>query len=281
MVLGGSNDENEPYSSTKIFSPTGRSWSDGPLMLRAGAIDAVTLQDGAVLAAGRGRAEILDRGATSWRRSTPPPGNFLLDRLFLLESGDVLAKGEWHDEPELPVFLRFDPGGEIWGTIEPPDVFRPELVALASGSLLVLGDNEGGGRVERYNAKTGKWREPAQMRTGRTRAQVTLLQDGRVLVAGGVELLSEPVDGGYSVTEGAALDSTEIYDPAADAWTSGPRLLRARQGGQAITLGDGSVLVFGGYVATPPEPANPDTGTPGPCPTPLANTERLFGDPTG
>ena len=180
----------------------------------------------------------------------------------------MLAKGEWHDEPELPVFLRFDPGGEIWGTIEPPDVFRPELVALASGSLLVLGDNEGGGRVERYNAKTGKWREPAQMRTGRTRAQVTLLQDGRVLVAGGVELLSEPVDGGYSVTEGAALNSTEIYDPAADAWTSGPRLLRARQGGQAITLGDGSVLVFGGYVATPPEPANPDTGTPGPCPTP-------------
>ena len=85
MVLGGSNDENEPYSSTKIFSPTGRSWSDGPLMLRAGAIDAVTLQDGAVLAAGRGRAEILDRGATSWRRSTPPPGNFLLDRLFLLK----------------------------------------------------------------------------------------------------------------------------------------------------------------------------------------------------
>lgn len=280
MVLGGSNDQSQPFSSTKIYSPSDRSWSDGPLMLRARAKDAVTLQDGSVLAVGQGRAEILDRGATAWRRSPPPPSTLFFDRL-LLASGDVLATGEWDDEPGIPVFMRFDPDRETWHAIEPPDVLRPEPVALADGSLLALGDDEGGGHVQRYDSKTGTWGEPAQMGTGRIRAQVTLLRDGRVLVAGGVELRSEPVDGGYSVTEVAPLDSTEIYDPATDTWTPGPRLLGARQGGHAITLADGSVLVFGGYVEKPPEPGIPDTGTPGRCPTPLATTERLFGDPTG
>jgi hypothetical protein len=113
------------------------------------------------------------------------------------------------------------------------------------------------------------------MATGRIRAQVTRLRDGRVLAAGGVKLISQPVEGGYSVTEGAPLDSTEIYDPSTDKWSPGPPLLAPRQSGHAITLADGSVLVFGGYVESPPEEPNPDTGTPGPCPEPLATTERL------
>jgi len=109
---------------------------------------------------------------------------------------------------------------------------------------------------------------------GRIRAQTALLGDGRLLVMGGVPLISQAVEGGYQVTEGKALATTEIYDPAADSWSAGPSLHSARQGGQAIALTDGSVIVFGGYVKTPKD-ANPDTGTPGPCPTPLATTERL------
>jgi hypothetical protein len=77
------------------------------------------------------------------------------------------------------------------------------------------------------------------------------------------------------VTEGPALDSTEIYDPVADAWAPGPSLAEPRQDGHALALADGSVLVFGGYQEAPEQPPIVDTGTPGPCPEPLATTERL------
>ena len=113
------------------------------------------------------------------------------------------------------------------------------------------------------------------MAQGRIRQQMTLLSDGRVLVAGGVELRPTPVEGGTSVTEGPPLASTEIYDPRADDWTASPSLLEPRQDGHAVTLIDGSVLVFGGYTATPEGQPGSDTGTPGPCPEPLASSERL------
>jgi hypothetical protein len=275
MVLVASNPQSQPYSSTKLYSPTARAWSDGPLMLRAGAIDAVTLADGSVFAVGRARAEILGPGAAAWRRSTPPPSSFRVERLRLLTGGDVLAVGERDDEPGLTALLLFDVDKATWRSFPAPDVLRPQFIPLANGASLALGDDEGGGHVQRYDPASTSWAEPAQMAQGRTRAQVTVLPDGRVLVAGGVPLTSSAVDGGYSVTEGPALASTEIYDPATDSWSAGPSLLGPRQGGQAITLGDGSVLVFGGYVESPPPDTSPDTGTPGPCPTPLATSERL------
>jgi hypothetical protein len=191
----------------------------------------------------------------------------------------VLAVGEWEDEPGLTGLMSFDPDQESWQRFAAPDVLRPEPVALPRGSVLALGDDEGGGHVQRYDPASGEWVDAAQMATGRIREQVAVLPDGRVLVIGGVPLDSEAVDGGYSVTEGAPLTSTEIYDPATDTWSPGPSLLSARQGGHATTLADGSVLVFGGYAETPSQEPSPDTGTPGPCPEPLATTERLYLSP--
>jgi hypothetical protein len=149
------------------------------------------------------------------------------------------------------------------------------MVALPDGSILAIGDDEGGAHIQRYDASTKRWVEPKQMSQPRVRPQLTLLSDGRVLAAGGVELKVDTVEGGTSVTEGAPLATTEIYDPATDTWSAGPALLSPRQAGHAITLPDGSVVVFGGFVESPPGDDNPDTGTPGPCSTPLATTERL------
>jgi len=273
MVLGGTNPDSQPYSSTKVYAPTGRSWADGPLMLRAGATQAVTLPNGDVLAVGPDRAEMLKAGATAWKAVKGPAGLESVDA-FLVSAGDPVLFGEGADGSG-PVLRRFDVAGQTWTSIEAPNVLRPQLVALADGSMLAFGDDEGGARVERYDPAKKTWIEPKQMSQGRVRPQVTLLPDGRVLVAGGVELRSEPVDGGYSVTEGAPLASTEIYDPTADSWSAGPALLSPRQAGHAMTPPDGSVVVFGGFVESPPGDDNPDTGTPGPCSTPLATTERL------
>lgn len=65
---------------------------------------------------------------------------------------------------------------------------------------------------------------------------VTAVADGRLLVFGGGSAQSR------------ALRSTEIYDPAHDAWTRGPELIEARWDHEAPLLGDGSVLVAGGWV---------------------------------
>ena len=273
MVLGGTNPDSQPYSSTKLYAPTNRSWTDGPLMLRAGATQAVTLPNGDVLAVGPGRAEILEAGSTAWKTVKAPAGLESVDAL-LVSAGSPVLFGEGADGSG-PALRRFDTAGRTWTSIDPPDVLRPELVALADGSILAFGDDEGGAHIQRYDASTKKWIEPKQMSQPRIRPQVTLLSDGRVLAAGGVELKVETVEGGTSVTEGAPLASTEIYDPAADSWSAGPAPLSPRQAGHAITLSDGSVVLFGGFVESPPGDDNPDTGTPGPCSTPLATTERL------
>ena len=276
MVLGGTNPESQPYSSTKVFSPGDASWSDGPLMDRAGATQAVTLADGSVLAVGRARAETLEKASEVWRRSTPLPATLDPERLLLLSNGEVVAFAGLVD-PTVgdTALMRFVAADDEWESIEAPSVLRPIPIAIADGSMLAFGDDEGGAHVQRYDPDSATWFDPAQMAIGRVRAQITVLPDGRVLVAGGVPLTSEAVDGGYSVTEGPALRSTEIYDPAVDAWSAGPELLEARQGGHAIALTDGSVLVFGGYTETPEEKPSPDTGTPGRCPDPLATSERL------
>src|SRR6185436_15426430 len=62
----------------------------------------------------------------------------------------------------------------------------------------------------------------------------TLLQDGRVLVAGDT---------------GVAELNAEIYDPATGAWTLTSPMSKDRPHNVAVLLADGRVLVLGGEVA--------------------------------
>ena len=73
----------------------------------------------------------------------------------------------------------------------------------------------------------------------------TLLDDGRVLVAGGRH---QPIRGtsqsnGQPVTEATA----EIYDSATGAFSAAGTMLRPRADHTATKLGDGRVLIAGGY----------------------------------
>ena len=76
--------------------------------------------------------------------------------------------------------------------------------------------------------------EAASISTGRWGHTATLLEDGRVLVVGGQESPS------------GKLATAEIYDPAADAWSSAGSMSVARGvGHRATRLSDGRVLVTG------------------------------------
>ncbi len=92
--------------------------------------------------------------------------------------------------------------------------------------------------VDPFAASPGGVAPTHAMRVARASHTATPLPDGRVLVAGGFA---------GSSGEGAPYASTEIFDPAAGTFTSGPSMREARSGHTATVLRDGRVLIVGGW----------------------------------
>ena len=82
-------------------------------------------------------------------------------------------------------------------------------------------------------ASAQSWQYIAPMRHARTRHSAVLLQDGKILVAGG--------DDGVEV-----LRSCEIYDPSQNSWADTDSLNIPRMNFQLLPLNDGRVLAAGG-----------------------------------
>jgi hypothetical protein len=96
-------------------------------------------------------------------------------------------------------------------------------------------------------ATVGTWRLGAPMNERRAGHSVTLLADGRVLVAGGESEL----------TEGDALASAELYDPVTEIWMPTGSMNTPRTWhGVAVLLGSGKVLVAGGCTGWKRDPAS-------------------------
>lgn len=126
---------------------------------------------------------------------------------------------------------------------EPRRGFR--LVALKDGRVMALG-----GTPAWYNAcmgciadtwlfdpKTRQWQLGPPMKVPRTDFSATLLDDGRVLVAGGWSPRSSDPD-----------DRVEVYDPRTEQWEEFPALPAPVVGHQAVWLAgeEGRTLLFGG-----------------------------------
>lgn len=88
--------------------------------------------------------------------------------------------------------------------------------------------------VEIYDPAAQTWTPAAPMATARAYHTATTMNDGRVLVVGGVG------------RDGAALATAEAYDPVADSWTAVPAYQVAAERHRAVLLADGRVLVAGG-----------------------------------
>lgn len=283
LVLGGINPTDQPYSSTKIFDPAGGRWSDGPLLEQAiGQPSAAILGDGRIMAlrprtfgeTGYASAvELLDPAGGAWGAGEEV--GMYVTGVVTLEDGGVLARGESFESPEL--LSRFDPVEGRWSAVDSPiEVVSSmafgrfgQLVPLRDGSVLAVNiapsesDPFPSVLVSRLDPASGAWSTAAPMSIAREGAAMTVLADGRVLVAGGA-VYDENGLGGHAVA------ATEIYDPVADSWSAGPDLLEPRKDAAALLLADGSVLILGGDASF-----NTHGDVPF-CPDPMVSVERVY-----
>jgi hypothetical protein len=104
-----------------------------------------------------------------------------------------------------------------------------------------------------FAGTSGTWANTGSLNTARTDHTATLLPNGQVLVAGGIDASATPIA------------SAELYNPATGIWTRTGSMAEAREGHTATLLPNGEVLVVGGSTAlascvSTAELYNPSTG---------------------
>jgi hypothetical protein len=168
----------------------------------------------------------------------------------LLPSGKVLVAGGGGGDTVASAEL-YDPGTGSWTATGAMITPRESATAtlLPDGRVLVAG----GGRqmtdftilasAELYDPGTGSWTATGTMGTPRQGGTATLLPDGKVLVAGGINFSRTGIMAGNAVELAAA----ELYDPSTGSWAATGTMGTPRSGGTATLLPDGKVLVAGGY----------------------------------
>ena len=152
----------------------------------------------------------------------------------LLDNGRILMGSGYSGAPyeggvfplDNPFIDVYDPATDSWCSLITADKYRflVDSIALNDGSLLLLGwrsraiEEDGDGpRAVRFHAQSLTLTEAAPPTIPRRNPRMALLDDGRVLVAGGWDFLevSDPSNRGARLIVADA----EIYDPATDSWT--------------------------------------------------------------
>jgi hypothetical protein len=127
-----------------------------------------------------------------------------------------------------------------------------DAVSLADGRVLLVGGDLAGS-LEIFDPSVGargEFRSAGSMIHGpRFGLTATLLQDGRVFIAGGLFANQKPTA------------KTELYDPTTETCTSGPDLLEARHSHSATLLADGRVWIAGGVGKRSSDVFDPRSGS--------------------
>ncbi len=184
----------------------------------------------------------------------------------LLEDGRVLiVGGQSTPSRKLSSAEIFDPATETWSAASDMGHTRSSghrSVMLKDGRVLALGENDDG-VAEIYDPSTDQWADAGVMIQARRWPSATLLPDGRVLVAGGLDATKAGRE---------ELISAEIFDPATGEWTQTSDMEQVHAGHSALLLPDGKVLIVGRYMGELFDPSA-ETWSPGGTPT----RERSFG----
>ncbi len=186
-------------------------------------------------------AEIYNGEIGLWENTTSMLEGRLVHHLLTLSNGNVIAIGG---------FLKkscevFNPDSNSWrytDSIETIKYWGSTVTPLDDGRILVVGgyyfnqstlQNIYYNTCEIYDPATESWSFIDSLSEGRAGHTATILDNGKVLVAGGY--------GGINY-----LNSCEIYDPVTNQWSAAGNLLHARDYHSSLPLSDGRVLVSGG-----------------------------------
>lgn len=148
------------------------------------------------------------------------------DHAALLVAGNkVLVASGMSDSGDAKLAELFDVASATWAATGAlaNAAYRPGATVLADGRALIVNDKD----AARWDPSTGTWTMSTPA-TSHTDGTLTPLGDGTALAVGG----------------GAV---AEIYTPSTNSWAKTASLTVPRSEHVAVLLGDGRVLVAGGY----------------------------------
>jgi WD40 repeat protein len=253
LVLG-----DEERGTAELYDPASRTWSATKRMVKARFFGstATLLPDGRVLVAGGGNApasapasaELYDPASGSWTPTGTKTTRRVGHTATLQQDGRVLvAGGDNFNGGAVSSAELYDPSSGSWTPTGSMAEARSEYAAtlLPDGKVLVAGGlgpraaNTVLASSELYDPASGSWTATGDMAEPRAGVKVTLLPDGKVLVAGGGGNAGGNAGSGFHPT-------ADLYNPGNGTWTATGAMIEGRGQYTATLLPDGKVLVAGG-----------------------------------
>lgn len=237
LAVGGSPEVPGAY----VYDPAKGSWSPTP-GFPAGQVTVVAaLQDGGALAASRTEqgkptdtSYTFDPKTNSWRaagRLSEPRAD---SRAVTLRGGKVLLCGGFNTERDLSTCELFDPASRSWSPAA--SMSRPRfglsMTLLIDGRVLAAG-GKAPAPAEVYDPARDRWTPTKDAIGVRLYHQSALRPDGRVALVGGYDAKRR-------------LETTDVYDAAADQWRRGPSLNVGRSDFVLVTVEGSKLLAVGG-----------------------------------
>jgi hypothetical protein len=187
---------------------------------------------------------VLSARAGTWEAAASTTVTREYPGLAVMPDGKVLAvTGHPLGGKSLASAELYDPQKNVWTPTGSLNVARNGvdaggLVLLPNGTFLIAGGGTGNRSVheaELYDYKTGTWAITGPMNVPRCVHATAQLASGDVLVAGGIDWITEEVH-----------SSAEVYDHKVGIWTKIGPMATSRINHRAVRLLDGRVLVTGG-----------------------------------
>lgn len=271
LITGGvAAFEGTPLASAELYDPTSQKFTATTHSMTTGRAfqSATLLASGQVLIAGGvsalGQGGGPDGGALSSAEiCDPTAGTFTATNnsmssarsaatATLLPNGQVLIAGGDNNAEATNTANLYNPNTGKFSATGNMTAAREfaAAVLLPNGKVLITGGTTGVGSsaassAELYDPAAGTFSATSNSMTSRRAYQtMTLLPNGKVLIAGGATI-SVPCVMGCGFPS-SAVASAEVYDPAAGTFTATGSMTVARAWDIATLLSNGQVLVAGG-----------------------------------